>query len=505
MDISVYSCFTESGSMCTYDRQLHVSVTLHDDQRPDDLITSIADAWVSQQVDGNDHIGTFEANIHPDILYTDTEFPPMTTFKNVGISGGGMPRPTSFNKHWVIDEVKAYFEHDKSVLTISSDNMHQTDSMSIEYESIGDKIVIEPYETKWKIYVHIKNAPTLSRLYANTDAHTHQPQKIERLTEFRHLKREAIGKTSVICLEMNTSLRHNTSRLLLSRLRQKGFSIVFTKVTSQYVDDVGLGTVQFDDHNLNYAWMSLLSCGYHVSDAISRHTIESLMENKDQLQPDMFYLLRAIARINQFFDFDAELEECLECINLPSNNLPAKHVMLGEVVITPTREIVLPKRITPCNALTHQVEAGELLQVIFRDEDTAFFSVPERTILNQIEARIKEFMDNVFILGGSRFDFLVATESEDCHIRLWYYHSFGDTTVDILRRKLGLKDGVTLLKEGDIGVRAQEPMVIGDSAGVECDIQYETGRELEFSDQNVMGRISPAMATKVCHLSYCIS
>ncbi|XP_069103165.1 uncharacterized protein [Argopecten irradians] len=375
---------------------------------------------------------------------------------NSKVSGGAMISPTTFVKHWSIQQkVQVTFEHDEEVLSITKvlrDNPPEelTEVMEMSYNSLTDTFIAHYNSDAWRLYIGLKNPPKL--LEKSQTQRRRSPQLIKeekRIVSLTSVTLEDIGNTSVICIEVPVVKTTEATKQMsedmwtvIARLKRHGFSISYANVSEKTPDNTRYNKIKYNTFEQEYAWNCLLSCGFKITDAITEEAMIQLEEQKSVVTAGIFHEMTSKADNCQFFEFERIFTESLHKLDSSkqtneSDELPPHFSMTRRLVVTPTRVIPLRKEPIVKNRIIRQYDDDYFIRVIFRDEDFTRLSAAQAEGLKNITERIRRFMDAKFEIGGRTYEFLACSNSQLREHGVWFFCPNNGHTADSIRLAAG--------------------------------------------------------------------
>ncbi|XP_060070919.1 uncharacterized protein LOC132550843 [Ylistrum balloti] len=367
------------------------------------------------------------------------------------VSGGAMISPTVFIKHWsVAGTVQVTFEHDNELLSVTRKRGFGTEEvMEIAYSILSDTMIAHHNRNAWHIYVGLKYPPKIIEKSKRPKSDQMEEKRMVHLTS---VTRENIGFTSVLCLDVpdnkkeqpspSTSTDQNSMWTLMARLKRHGFSISYANVSVKDPENRQVNKIKFDTFDLNYAWESLLACGFKVTDAITEQSLALLEQKKSVLIPEVFQEMTSSADNSQFFEFDRILtksQERFDHLSVPDERkeLPSHFSMTRRIVVTPTRMIPLRKEPIVQNRIIRKYDDDFFVRVIFRDEDFTRLSATRSEGFKNITNRLQEFMDHGFQIGDRKYEFLACSNSQLREHGVWFVCPNNGETAESIRFAAG--------------------------------------------------------------------
>jgi len=358
------------------------------------------------------------------------------------------------------NRLSALFQHDTESLSISwkrSENLHHR--MEIALDSLADRILVVSREEKMvHLFLFFADHPKLYRGKPRPPAkfHTLLDSVIatetvwERVSCFESCDHQTFGSCNVLHLKM-AAQSQNLNALIL-RLKLMDFAVYHSNVSIMDVEKSGGGDLpwpSFQTFDAAYAWYSLMSRGFKVSDQARARSGEFIqLLDKSTNNPQLGRILDAVAaRVDErpICDLNRTFDEELE--NLQRDGRTSGDVLLKPVgdqfifvrrlLITPTTVRGLSAQWCVGNRVVRHFGSDRFIRAIIRDEDLSLLSAANR-VREPIRV-ITELLKRDLVIGDRRYHFLGCSNSQLREHGLWLYASDGQQghTVDEIRRWMG--------------------------------------------------------------------
>ncbi|XP_061186848.1 uncharacterized protein LOC133194972 [Saccostrea echinata] len=403
--------------------------------------------------------------------------------------GGSMISPSSFVKHWETI-VTAEFQQDKSQLLVKDAAMKFEIKISSDF--LHDYVIIDLQNNDTFLYFNVKYSP---KLYAAEEPYLNDIAQT-RLSA-SDLPFQKFGCLGCFCLKLKKD-SPLVSRIIWY-IQYIGLFVAYANVKVNFPKQEAVAP--FTEYNTVYAWTSLRSQGFKVTDHITATLVEKIFRIKDPAQ--VFSNMVDLVAEKPFFHFMSELDEAIEMAKYTSyenkNNTSSNLTIVRRALLTPTKCVFLPKELVSQNRILRQYDEDYFIRLVYRDEDyQKLTKVPSVTLHNVLEDMKQIFLKG-FKIHDRKYEFLGCSNSQLREHSFWFFSSYNGITAESIRQSAGdlSKERCVASYVSRFGLCFSASRHTMD-VGMNQEVQYETDIERNgycFTDG--IGKISQSLASKV--------
>jgi RNA-dependent RNA polymerase len=367
----------------------------------------------------------------------------ITAINGIVFSGGSMLSPVVFPEHWKMKSSnRVVFENDKQLLSIESVVPAGLfyDAIEVPYSSMHDSIIVHLQKQSTTLYVNVKSNPKIFR----------RKKLKERIEEERGvcvqgISQEEFGKCSSFSIELPGNILDNTesepplSWQVVSRLKRLGFIVVYADVTVIPHNPTDFHS-PFEDFEMEYAWMCLVSQGFKVTDHFSEETESLLRRAANSLTPETLHRFATTASEQPFIHLEHMISTQVKNTKQTrgeSEELPPGYSMIRRMILTPTKHVFLPMEPIVQNRIIRQYEEEYFMRIVFRDEDYERVSAIQPNALDAIIEAMKNFLRAGFQILNRKYEFLGCSNSQLREHGFWFFCPNNGITAQLIRDQSG--------------------------------------------------------------------
>ena len=354
----------------------------------------------------------------------------------------------------VQSSLMAGFEYDNDVITVSwTESAAVRWRMEISFDSLADRVVLVKRDGSVNhLYLFIVNQPKLyrgapqqRRRLLDFDDDDNVEMIWERDVSFGSCDSHVIGSCNAIHLEFD-SMEDDNIDGLLQRLSRHSFSIyVGSPETVESTAKTAIRWPRFEMFEATYAWYSLITRGFKVTDQTSDDIVDFLQEAEDEV-----LVAKLLYTIGDAFDNCCVVSLCLATLQREWDTLlqyrdvdddtedqQLEHlVKVRRLLLTPTAVRALTGEYMVGNRVVREFGVDLFVRVVLRDEDMELLSASACSLAKPVKA-ITDFMRRDLVIGDRRYHFLGCSNSQMHEHGFWMYASDGRHTVDSIRQWMG--------------------------------------------------------------------
>ncbi|XP_056022215.1 uncharacterized protein LOC125649621 [Ostrea edulis] len=368
----------------------------------------------------------------------------ITAIEGISFCGGSMLSPVKFSKHWDMKSSnKVVFENDKQLLSIESvvPNGLYSDVIEIPYSSMHDGIVAHLQKQSTALFVNVKSNP---KIFKRKDIDNTRADE-KRDVCFQGISREEFGRCSSFCIELPGNILNNADSKtppawqVVSRLKRQGFVVVYADVTVLPHNPTYFQS-PFEDFNMEYAWMCLVSQGFKVTDHFNEENILLVRRSMNCLIPETLYRFAATASEQPFIHFAHMISTQVndkKQTREEAEDLPPGYSMIRRMVLTPTKHVFFPKEPIVQNRIIRQYEEEYFVRIVFRDEDYERVSAVQPNALDSIIDAMKNILRAGFQILDRNYEFLGCSNSQLREHGFWFFCPNNGISAQLIRDRSG--------------------------------------------------------------------
>ncbi|XP_056022216.1 uncharacterized protein LOC125649620 [Ostrea edulis] len=434
----------------------------------------------------------------------------ITTIEGISFYGGSMLSPVKFSKHWDMKSSnKVVFENDKQLLSIESvvPTGLYYDVIEIPYSSMHDGIVVHLQKQSTALFVNVKSNP---KIFNRKDIDSTRTDE-KRNVCFQGISREEFGRCSSFCIELPGNILDDTQSKLplgwqvVSRLKRLGFTVVYADVTVIPHNPTDFQS-PFEDFDVEYAWMCLVSQGFKVTDHFNEENALLVRHSVNCLTPETLYRFAATANQQPFIHLahiiSTQVNDKKQTREETEEDLPPGYSMIRRMVLTPTKHVFFPKEPIVQNRIIRHYEEEYFIRIVFRDEDYERVSAIQPNALDSVIEAMKMFLLAGFQILDRNYEFLGCSNSQLREHGFWFFCPNDGISAQLIRNQSGdiSRERCVASYVSRFGLcfsASRDTVDVGVNPGEMVEEEDIERNDYCFSDG--IGKISPYLANEVAN------